>query len=121
MATALIVDDTKTELSILTDCLEGAGIKVDTASSGEEALEKINRNPPNIIILDVVLPGKSGFEVCREVKQDAKTQNIPIIICSTKGTDMDKFWGKKQGADAYIPKPVDREELIRTVKLLINA
>jgi chemotaxis family two-component system response regulator PixH len=121
MGTALIVDDTKTELSILTDCLQGAGIIVQTASSGEEALEKITVNRPDIIILDVVLPGKSGFEVCREIKQDANTQNIPIIICSTKGTDMDKFWGKKQGADAYIPKPVDREELIRTVKQLINA
>jgi len=121
MGTALIVDDTKTELSILSDCLTGAGITVETASSGEEALEKINVKHPDIIILDVVLPGKSGFEVCREIKQDASTQSIPIIICSTKGTDMDKFWGKKQGADAYIPKPVDREELIRTVKQLINA
>jgi chemotaxis family two-component system response regulator PixH len=121
MGTALIVDDTKTELSILSDCLKGAGITVDTASSGEEALEKIGIKHPDIIILDVVLPGKSGFEVCREIKQDATTQNIPIIICSTKGTDMDKFWGKKQGADAYIPKPVDRDELIRTVKQLIKA
>jgi two-component system, chemotaxis family, response regulator PixH len=120
MGIALIVDDTKTELSILKDCLEGAGITVDTASSGEEALEKINVKQPDIVILDVVLPGKSGFEVCRELKQDATTQNIPIIICSTKGTDMDKFWGKKQGADAYIPKPVDRDELIRAVKQLIG-
>lgn len=122
MATALIVDDTKTELSILSDCLTGAGVTVETASSGEEALAKISVKHPDIIILDVVLPGKSGFEVCRELKSDGtSTQNIPIIICSTKGTDMDKFWGKKQGADAYIPKPVDPEELIRTVKQLINA
>jgi chemotaxis family two-component system response regulator PixH len=121
MGTALIVDDTRTELSILKDCLQGAGITVETAESGEEALTKVSSKAPDIIILDVVLPGKSGFEVCRELKQDANTQNIPIVICSTKGTDMDKFWGKKQGADAYIPKPIDTDELIRTVKQLIKS
>ena len=119
MGVALIVDDTKTELSILSQCLQNAGITVITAINGEDALKAVKSSPPDIIILDVVLPGMSGFEVCREVKANPPTQKIPIIICSTKGTDMDKFWGKKQGADAYIPKPVDQEELVRTVKQLI--
>ena len=119
MGVALIVDDTKTELSILSQCLQNAGITVITAINGEDALKQVKNSPPDIIILDVVLPGMSGFEVCRELKANPPTQKIPIIICSTKGTDMDKFWGKKQGADAYIPKPVDQEELVRTVKQLI--
>ena len=120
MGVALIVDDTKTELSILSECLKNAGIIVKTAANGEDALTEVQNNPPDIIILDVVLPGMSGFEVCRELKANPPTKKIPIIICSTKGTDMDKFWGKKQGADAYIPKPVDQEELVRTVKQLIS-
>jgi two-component system, chemotaxis family, response regulator PixH len=120
MGTALIVEDSITESQILSSYLQNMGINVATASSGEEALEKIERQRPDIILLDVVLPGRSGFEICRELKAEAKTSQIPIVICSTKGTDIDKFWGLKQGADAYLAKPVDREELVRTVKGLIE-
>jgi chemotaxis family two-component system response regulator PixH len=69
--------------------------------------------------LDVVLPGRSGFEICRELKAEDNTSNIPVIICSTKGTEMDKFWGLKQGADAYITKPIDQDELVKTVNKLL--
>jgi chemotaxis family two-component system response regulator PixH len=120
MGTALVVDDSATEREILVAYLQQAGMIVSTAASGEEALEKINNNLPDLIVLDVVLPGRSGFEVCRDLKAKEKTKNIPIIICSTKGSEMDKFWGMKQGADAYIPKPVNQEELIATAKKLIK-
>lgn len=119
MGIALVVDDSITELQIIKSCLQEIGIQVATAGSGEEALEKINLSLPDLIVLDVVLPGRSGFEICRELKGEAHTREIPIILCSTKGTDMDKFWGMKQGADAYLPKPVDQAELINTVKKLI--
>lgn len=121
MGTALVVEDSLTEREILTSCLQQEGIIVSTAKDGEEALEKIDTNRPDVIILDVVLPGRSGFEICRFLKAQAKTSNIPVIICSTKGTDMDKFWGLKQGADAYMPKPIDQEEFIRTVKQLLKS
>jgi chemotaxis family two-component system response regulator PixH len=121
MGTALVIDDSFTEMQILCAYLQQIGIKVSTASSGEEALEKIDRERPNIILLDVVLPGRSGFEICRELKTETKTSKIPIIMCSTKGTDIDKFWGLKQGADAYLTKPIDPEELVRTVRGLIEA
>ena len=120
MGYTLIVDDSATERSIITGCLKEVGINISVALSGEEALEKIEQNCPDLIVLDIVLPGRSGFEICRELKNSENTSKIPIILCSTKGTEMDKFWGKKQGADAYIPKPIDREELIRTVKNLIS-
>ena len=120
MKHALIIDDSATERAILTGCLKEIGIDVSIAISGEEALEKIKDINPDVILLDVVLPGRSGFEICRELKGTEDTNKIPIILCSTKGTEMDKFWGKKQGADAYIPKPIDQEELIRTVKELIQ-
>ncbi|MBD1904779.1 response regulator [Funiculus sociatus GB2-A5] len=120
MPTALVVEDTLTEREIFSSCLRRGGLNVLTANNGEEALEKILAYKPDVIILDVVLPGRSGFELCRELKADAETNKIPVVMCSTKGTDMDKFWGLKQGADAYIPKPVDQEELLRTVKQLIK-
>jgi len=120
MGYTLIVDDSATERSIITGCLEQVGIKVSVALSGEEALEKIENDFPDLIVLDIVLPGRSGFEICRELKGSDNTSKIPIILCSTKGTEMDKFWGMKQGADAYIPKPIDQEELVKKVKELMT-
>ncbi|MBL1211493.1 response regulator [Geminocystis sp. GBBB08] len=120
MGNALIVDDSSTERKILLGYLQELGITVTTAESGEEALDKLTDVIPDLIILDVVLPGKSGFEICREIKAGATTAKVPVIICSTKGSEMDKFWGMKQGADAYIPKPVDKDEFFSTVKKLIK-
>jgi DNA-binding response OmpR family regulator len=120
MTTALVVEDSLTDMQIITRCLQSGGLNVVTANSGEEALTKINSHKPDIIILDVVLPGCSGFEVCREIKDVAATSKIPIVMCSTKSGEMDKFWGMKQGADAYLAKPVDQDEFVRTVKRLIN-
>ena len=122
MGTALIIDDSSTEREILTGCLKQAGYTILTATSGEEALDKLGNGTfkPDIIILDVVLPGVSGFEVCRNLKSQENTKMIPIILCSTKGSDMDKFWGKKQGADDYISKPVDQEQLLQTVRNLVG-
>ena len=118
MGYTLIVDDSATERSIISSCLQEAGINVSFAISGEEALKKIQQNSPDLIVLDIVLPGRSGFEICRELKGSESFSKIPIILCSTKGTQMDKFWGMKQGADAYVPKPIDQEELVRKVKEL---
>lgn len=120
MSVALVVDDTLTQLEIVSSCLRKGGYTVITAATGEEALTKINSQKPDIIILDIVLPGRSGFEVCRDLKADENTKAIPIVLCSTKGSDMDKFWGMKQGADAYIPKPVDQEQLLQTVNQLVK-
>ncbi|NEP09540.1 MAG: response regulator [Symploca sp. SIO2C1] len=120
MGTALVVEDSLTDMQVLSSCLQQGGINVLIAQSGEEALTKITGQKPDIIVLDVVLPGLSGFELCRELKNQTSTSNIPIVICSTKGGDMDKFWGMKQGADAYLSKPIDQEELVRTVKQLIK-
>ncbi|EDX76964.1 MAG: response regulator [Coleofasciculus sp. D1-CHI-01] len=121
MGTALVVEDCLTDLQIITQCLQQEGIKVLTADSGEDALMKLSSQKPDVIVLDVVLPGRSGFEVCRDIKDAANTKSIPVVICSTKHGEMDKFWGMKQGADAYIGKPIDQAELLRTVKQLIRS
>lgn len=120
MSTILIVEDSITEMQVIASCLKRGGLNVETAGSGEEALAKISSQEPDAIILDVVLPGRSGFELCRELKSEAKTSKIPVVICSTKGSEMDKFWGMKQGADAYIAKPIDQQQLLQTVKQLIK-
>jgi two-component system, chemotaxis family, response regulator PixH len=121
MGTALVVEDSLTDMQVLIGCLQQGGINVLIAQSGEEAIAAIAKQRPDVVVLDVVLPGCSGFEVCRELKAQAETSNIPVIICSTKGGEMDKFWGMKQGADAYLSKPVDQDELVRTVKQLIKS
>lgn len=121
MSTVLVVDDSRTEMQVITSCLQRGGLNVETAGSSEEALTKISSQKPDVIILDVVLPGRSGFELCRDLKAEAATSKIPVVMCSTKGSDMDIFWGKKQGADAYITKPIDQDQLLQTVKQLIKA
>lgn len=121
MSTALVVEDSLTDLQILVRCLQQSGISVLIAQSGEEAIDTITRQKPDVVVLDVVLPGCSGFEVCRKIKAEAETCNIPVILCSTKGSNMDKFWGMKQGADAYLAKPVDQEEFVRTIRQFIKA
>lgn len=120
MGTALVVEDSLTDKEVLALCLKNQGIKVLTAKSAEEAFDQVKNHQFDLIILDVVLPDRSGFEICRELKESDDTRKIPIIICSTKGTEMDKFWGLKQGADVYLAKPIDQEELIQALKQLIK-
>ncbi len=89
MGTALVVEDCLTDLQIITCCLQQEGIKVLTADSGEEALTKLSTQTPDVIVLDIVLPGRSGFEVCRDIKDATNTKSIPVVICSTKSGEMD--------------------------------
>jgi len=120
MGTALVVEDSKTERAIFSECLMEIGINVTTASSSEEAIEKMKTTNVDVIVLDIVLPGRSGFELCRELKSSEEFKKIPIVMCSTKHTEMDKFWGMRNGADAYLVKPIDQQEFIATVKNLLN-
>lgn len=120
MGNALIVEDSLIDKELLSGCLKDCGINVLTAKTAEEAFNQVKNHRFDVIILDVVLPDRSGFEICRELKDDETTRAIPVIMCSTKGSEMDKFWGMKQGADAYLAKPIDQKELIQTVKQLIK-
>jgi DNA-binding response OmpR family regulator len=119
MATALIVEDSLTDRDRLAGYLQQSGITVQSAKSSEEALQMLKTAPPDLVFLDVVLPGQSGFEFCRDLKTNESTQRIPVVICSTKGTEADKLWGSMLGADAYLTKPVDQQQLTRTVEQLM--
>lgn len=120
MSTVLIIEDSLTDIEIVSRCLRRGGLNVMTANDGNDAMTKISSQKPDVIILDIVLPDKSGFELCRALKAEAETSKIPVVICSTKASEMDKFWGIKQGADAYLTKPVDQEQLLHTVMQLIK-
>jgi DNA-binding response OmpR family regulator len=120
MVTVLLVEDSLTETEVLTRYLRQGGVNVVSVKSGEEAQLKLQSQKPDLVILDVILPGQSGFELCRELKTNASTQKIPVVICSTKGTEADKLWGSMLGADAYIPKPVDQKQLMQTVQQLTS-
>lgn len=113
--TILIVEDTLTDTEIISSSLQQAGFFVICVRSCEEAQQKIKQKRPDLIILDVILPGQSGYEFCRDLKTDPDTSKIPVILCSTKNTDIDKMWGNMLGADAYLSKPVNRSELLHAV------
>jgi chemotaxis family two-component system response regulator PixH len=120
MTTVLLVEDSLTDSQLLTQYLKQFGFVVISVGSCEEARTTLQLHPPDLVLLDVILPGQSGFELCRELKTNADTKQIPVVICSTKGTDVDKLWGSLLGADAYLAKPIDQAELNLTVKRLVS-
>lgn len=114
----LVVDDSPTEIHILSEMLKKNGFSVITASNGEEAIAKSKSGKPDLILMDVVMPGMSGFETTRAITKNPETANIPVIICTTKGQETDKAWGLRQGAKDYIVKPVTEKVLMAKIQAL---
>jgi twitching motility two-component system response regulator PilH len=114
----LIVDDSPTERFYLTDILTRAGYAVSTAVNGEEAIDKIRAERPQLILMDVVMPGANGFQVTRSIARDPELAAIPIIICSSKNQETDRIWGMRQGARDYLVKPVDPGLLLASIASL---
>jgi len=117
----LIVDDSPTERFFLTDILVKAGYIVTQAENGEQALAKVKLEMPELILMDVVMPGKNGYQITRAISKDPLTEKIPIIMCTTKGQETDKVWGMRQGARDYVVKPVSQEELLAKIRALPEA
>lgn len=115
-----IVDDDKDFLKALTIVLEDKGYSIVAATDGAQALELARTESPNLILLDIMLPGMNGFKVCRFLKFDENYKDIPIIIISAKADQEDKRLGKQMGAELYITKPFENEELLQTIKQLIQ-
>jgi twitching motility two-component system response regulator PilH len=120
MSTVLVVEDSLAQRQMISDLLKGSGLKVAVACDGVEALERMKALHPDLVVLDIVMPRMNGYEVCRRLKADPKTQHVPVVMCSSKGEEFDRYWGMKQGADAYIAKPFEPIELIGTVKQLLR-
>lgn len=116
----LIVDDEPYLVMALKIRLENVGYDVITASDGVEGLDKAQGENPDLIILDVMMPKKSGYQVCQTLKSDDQYKHIPIIMLTAKGQRSDKEWGEKAGADTYITKPFDDSELLLKIKELLG-
>ncbi len=112
----LVVDDSWTDLTLMATPLRESGFEVVTAVDGEEALEKVIREQPQCVLLDIVLPKQNGFQVCRRLKSMDQSRHIPVILISQKNTPLDRRWGLQQGADLYLTKPFSRDELLSSVR-----
>ena len=115
MVNILIIDDSPTEVYKLTTILEKHNYSVDVANNGEEGLKAAQAKRPDLILMDVVMPGVNGFQATRQLSRNAVTKDIPVIIVSTKDQDTDKVWGMRQGARAYLVKPVSENQLLKAV------
>lgn len=106
-------------MELISRYLRQSGYVVMKAASGKEAFDKAISCQPDVVVTDVVMPGMSGFELCRNLKKHPATTAIPIILCTSKNQELDRLWGVKQGADAYITKPFTQEQLLRAVKSMV--
>ncbi len=112
----LLVDDSKTELFVLSELLLKRGYSVRTAESGDEALKRLAEDKPDLILMDVVMPGQNGFQLTRTITRDPRYAGLPVIICTSKNQETDRVWGMRQGARDYVVKPVQADELIAKIK-----
>lgn len=119
VATVLVVEDAPSEMELMTHYLSSEGYSVISAPTGKEGLDKAIAHPPDVIVTDVVMPGFSGFELCRKLKRTPETQSVPVVICTSKKQNIDRLWGMRQGANAYLTKPYTRDELIAAVKSVL--
>ncbi len=114
----LVVDDSKTELMFMTDLLQKNGFSVKTAENADDAFRRLAEEKPDLILMDVVMPGQNGFQLTRAITRDPLYADVPIIMCTSKNQETDRVWGMRQGARDYITKPVDSAELMAKIKAL---
>ncbi len=120
MSAVLVIDDSTIVRVILAEYLESSGFEVIEAIDGIEAIEQIQNHRPDLVITDIVMPRMNGYELCRWIKSDPRTKGIPVMMCTAKDEDFDRYWGLKQGADAYIAKPYRPLEMVNAVKHLLE-
>lgn len=120
MARVLIVDDSPTEVHVLKTILEEDGHQVTSADNAEDGIAVAKEQKPDLILMDVVMPGMNGFQATRALTKDEETSSIPIIIVTTKDQETDRVWGLRQGAKDYISKPVMAEELVNKIKTILG-
>lgn len=119
--TILVVDDSPTERFFLADLLSKKGYTVITAENGDQALEKAKLEKPFAVVMDVVMPGLSGYQATRALSKDPDTSHIPVILCTSKSNETDRIWGMRQGARDYVTKPIKAEELLAKIADLVVA
>ena len=121
MAKVMIVDDSPTEVHVLQTMLTKNGHEVVVATTGEERVDMAKVEMPDLILMDVVMPGMNGFQATRQISKNAETSSIPVIMVTTKDQETDKVWAMRQGAKDYIVKPVQEKALIEHVNMVLSA
>ena len=116
MARVLIVDDSPTETYKMSSILSKHGYDVITAENGEQGVTVARRELPDVVLMDIVMPGLNGFQATRQLSREPTTSHIPVIIVTTKDQDTDRVWGQRQGAKGYLTKPVDGKMLVDTIE-----
>jgi twitching motility two-component system response regulator PilH len=111
----LVVDDSPTDLAVMASSLRREGYTVVTANDGTAALQELEREAFDLVLLDVVMPGVNGFQLCRALRKDVRYAELPIVLVTSKNQDADRHWGLKQGASAYVTKPFSSQQLLDTV------
>ena len=120
MPRVLIVNDSPTEIVKLRQILSKHGYDVLTADSGEQGMEMVRAEHPDVVLMDIVMPGLNGFQATRQLSRDPATSAVPVIIVTTKDQETDRLWGQRQGAKGYLTKPVDGKLLIKTIESVLN-
>lgn len=120
MPRVLIVDDSPTETFTLKSMLEAKGFEVLTAENGADGVALAREELPDVVLMDIVMPGLNGFQATRQLTKDEKTAHIPVIIVTTKDQETDKVWGQRQGARGYLVKPVTEDQLAQTIQSVID-
>jgi chemotaxis family two-component system response regulator PixH len=120
MSKILVVDDIRSELDLICEYLKKAGHTIVTAANGTEALEKVKSDKPDVIVTDWMMPDMGGLDLCRHLKKDPDTANIPLVACTAKNRDVDKMWALRQGVKAYVTKPCSQADLISALKLAME-
>jgi twitching motility two-component system response regulator PilH len=120
MARILLIEDSPTDVAVLTQMLEKSGHEVMSSGSAEEGIEVCKRELPDLVLMDVILPGMNGFQATRALSRDAATGKIPVVIVSTKNMETDRAWGMRQGARDYIVKPPNAEALVARINELVG-
>jgi len=121
VANILIIDDSPTDIRVFSTLLERAGYQVIAVSSAEEGIERARAEPPHLIIMDVIMPGMNGFQATRTLTRDPLTAAVPIVMITTKSMETDRVWGMRQGARAFITKPVNEKELLACINELLSS
>ncbi|MBX3324779.1 MAG: response regulator [Nitrospira sp.] len=120
MSKIVVVDDSYAELQLIESYLKTAHHTVLSFVTADGLEDKIASEKPDLIVLDVVMPGRNGFQVCRDLKGDERFKNVPIVLCTSKGQESDKFWGQQQGANGHVVKPFKSEDLLQAVKVALG-
>jgi len=120
MSKIVVVEDSQADLKLIEEYLKSAHHTVVSFCNATNLEDKLLKENPDVVVMDIVMPGRNGYQACRDLKSDERCKNIPVILCTSKGLESDKFWGQQQGANSYLVKPIKAEALLEAIKAALR-